>query len=98
MTRLKTLCVPRATARAAKGAACALCARSTLSPAARRDLSYNALTGTLPAALGQLTQLRRLALGRNLLRGGLPDSLAALAALQSLCVRLRLARALMRAD
>ena len=67
------------------------CARPTLaalSSAPRRDLSYNALSGTLPAALGQLTQLRRLALSSNLLRGGLPDSFAALAALQSLCVRL----------
>ena len=71
------------------GAACALCALPTLIPAPRRDLSYNALSGTVPASLGQLTQLRRLALSSNLLRGGLPDSLAALTALQSLCVRLR---------
>ena len=40
------------------------------------DLAHNGLTGTLPANLGDLTQLTRLRIGGNALTGRLPLSLA----------------------
>jgi Leucine-rich repeat (LRR) protein len=72
---LRLLCAPRASIEK--------CARVTWQ--CRRDLSYNALDGTMPSALLNLsTSLEVLALNNNRLAGPLPDWLGALSALRSL--------------
>ena len=50
----------------------------------RLDLSGNRLSGTIPPALGRLTQLQRLFLSDNRLSGPIPPELAGLANLQRL--------------
>ena len=51
---------------------------------AELSLPENGLAGTLPAALGSLTRLRRLALGGNRFSGPIPAELGNLAALEEL--------------
>ena len=48
------------------------------------DLDSNALTGTIPAALGEMTSLQHLLLNRNKLEGSVPESLSKLSNLGTL--------------
>ncbi|KAF8675585.1 hypothetical protein HU200_047654 [Digitaria exilis] len=48
------------------------------------DLSYNSLTGTIPASLGNMTYLKVLNLGHNDLTGAIPDAFTGLKMIGSL--------------